>query len=97
MNQDSLSETRCINRFSPEELCAATCVLVKSIVDNQQQQEKFPFVQSAIDITLIFSPTLLFSNRTTTFSPQPLLSFYDAFRTSDWLMDIFRPPWLVNS
>lgn len=39
-NQDYLTENSCINRFSPEELCFATCVLTATMQDNQEQKEQ---------------------------------------------------------
>lgn len=38
-NQDYLAENVCINRFAPEELCFASCVLTTTIQDSQKQQE----------------------------------------------------------
>lgn len=39
-NQDYLTENSCINRFSPEELCFATCVLEATIQDSQNQNQQ---------------------------------------------------------
>ena len=38
-NQDYLAENVCLNRFTPEELCFATCVLTATIQDSQEKQE----------------------------------------------------------
>ncbi len=39
-NQEYLTENNCINRFSPEELCFATCVLTTTMQDSQEQKEQ---------------------------------------------------------
>lgn len=42
-NQDYLAENVCINRFSPEELCFAACILTTTI-ENSQEQHKLPSI-----------------------------------------------------
>ncbi|GEM_PF-6092097 len=39
-NQDYLTENNCINRFSPEELCFAICVLEATIQDSQEKNQQ---------------------------------------------------------
>jgi len=37
-NQDYLAENLCLNRFAPEELCHASCILTATIQDSQERQ-----------------------------------------------------------
>jgi len=39
-NQDYLTESICINRFTPAELCFAICVLNTTIQDSQEQNQQ---------------------------------------------------------
>jgi len=65
-NQDYLAETACINRFAPEELCFATCVLETTIQDSQEhnqqpgtlldQHQKVVYVLNKFPKQVIFNP-----------------------------------------
>jgi len=38
-NQEYLAENVCLNRFTPDDLCYASCVLTATIQNNQENQE----------------------------------------------------------
>ena len=38
-SQDYLTDNFCLNRFTPEELCFASCVLTATIQDSQENQD----------------------------------------------------------
>lgn len=91
-NQDYLAETSCINRFAPEELCFATCVLEATIQDSQEQNQepgtlldqnqKVVYVLDILEAHTIFDRTFqnVAPNKTPLFFPQSFLT------------NIFQPP-----
>ena len=56
-NQEYLAENVCLNRFTPEELCYASCVLTATIQDSHENQnlpsvllDNYQFILCPIDL-----------------------------------------------
>ena len=92
-NQDQLAETICINRFSPDELCQATCVFTQTIIDSQEQQENYPStsLEKQQQVVFTMSPIIL-TKVLANFPPKivPTKSFH--FLSSTFISDVFHPP-----
>jgi len=91
-NQDYLAENVCINRFAPEELCFAACVLTATIQDSQEQQQLPSILLD--NYQLVLCP-LAFDKVTSkvwvTKLPQVPRSEV-SWTTTSFLDDIFQPP-----
>lgn len=91
-NQDYLSDTLCINRFAPEELCYATCIFEATLQDSQKQSQE-PGALLDQNQKLIFDFDQLpkqevFSIVEQNIPPTQLLSLF----SQTFLTDIFQPP-----
>ncbi len=91
-NQDYLAENVCLNRFTPEELCFAACVLTATIQDSQENQQ-FPSTLLE-NYQLVLCP-LAFDKATSKIRYNKLqqVPMSEVYWTStSFLNDIFQPP-----
>lgn len=91
-NQDYLAENVCINRFSPEELCFADCVLTQTIVESQEQHDQQSGISLEQQIDVVYTidhaantPLTFRQQRISPSQEVPLLH-------SSFMTDIFQPP-----
>jgi len=92
-NQDFLTENVCINRFSPEELCFAECVLTQTIVESQEQHDQQSGISLEQQVDVVY--TVYHSNSTAilTFRALRIIPTQKVqFLPSSFLTDIFQPP-----
>ena len=91
-NQDYLIETACINRFSPEELCFATCVLEATIQDSQKQnQHPGTLLDQNQKVVYVFND--FFKQHTITEVEQYLMPTKTVLLfPQNFLSSIFQPP-----
>jgi len=92
-NQTYLTQNVCINRFSPEELCFADCILTQTIIESQEQHDQ----QSSISLEQQVDVVYVFDN----FNQAPTWAFWQqrieptltiSWLSSTFLTDIFQPP-----
>lgn len=91
-NQDYLTDKVCLNRFTPEELCFASCVLTATIQDSQENQDLPSILLD--NYQLILGP-VDFEKTGTLVDPtyQKLLPSLNAvWVATPFLNDIFQPP-----
>lgn len=92
-NQTYLTQNVCINRFAPEELCFADCVLTQTIVESQEQhdQQSGISLEQQVDVVYMFDDSNKVPPRT--FWQQPIKPTRAInWLSSTFLTDIFQPP-----
>ncbi len=92
-NQTYLTQNVCINRFAPEELCFADCVLTQAIIDSQEQHDQQSGISQESQVDVVYVLDDFSKVSVLTLWQQPI----KPISTINWssyalLTDIFQPP-----
>ena len=92
-NQEFIASTLCINKDIEKTLCFGHCQLKKALEENQENNRHIPIPNGLKDINFIFTPnTLAIIISNTEFHKPELSCFQKSERSSNWILNLFKPP-----